>query len=150
MATADRIGVVTTQGTHRRWVLGLAWLLAAVHAATALGKLLDLPGFAAVLGTYRLLPAAVLLPTAILVVLAELAIAAGLLLARLRVAAALAAGALAALNGLVLTATLLRGIDLPNCGCFGVFLARPLSVVSPLEDLVLLALALLLAWGARR
>lgn len=150
MVAADGIGAVATTGTHKRWVVGLAWLLAAVHAATALGKLLDLPGFAAVLGTYQVLPAALLWPAAILVMLAELAIAAGLLLARLRAMAALAAAGLAALNGLVLTATLLRGIDLPNCGCFGVFLARPLSVVSPLEDLLLLALALLLAWGVSR
>lgn len=120
-----------------------------MHAATALGKLLDLPGFAAVLGTYRLLPSAVLLPAAILVVLAELAIAVGLMLGRRQRVAALAAAGLAALNGLVLTVTLLRGIDLPNCGCFGVFLARPLSVLSPLEDLLLLALALVVAWCAR-
>ena len=43
---------------------------------------------------------------------------------------------------------LARGLTLANCGCFGVFLARPLSWESPLEDLVALALCGFLWWLA--
>ena len=123
----------------------LAWLLAALHAATGTGKLLDLPGFVAVLGEYRLLPAALLWPAALGVTGLELGIALGLALPRWRRRAALAAAGLAALNGAVLVLTLWRGIALANCGCFGVFLARPLGWTSPLEDLALVLLALLVA-----
>ena len=123
----------------------LAWLLAALHAATGIGKLLDLPGFAAVLGEYRLLPAALLWPAAMGMTALELGIALGLMLRRWRRRAALAAAALAAVNGAVLVLTLWRGLALVNCGCFGVFLARPLRWTSPLEDLALVVLALLVA-----
>ncbi|MGG5891143.1 MauE/DoxX family redox-associated membrane protein [Falsiroseomonas sp. HC035] len=127
----------------------LAWALAALNGAAALGKALDLPGFVLVLAEYRLVPGALLVPGAILLVLAEAAIAMGLLLPRLRREAALAAAALAAIYGLALTVTLLRGIELRNCGCFGVFLARPLTVFSPLEDVLLVLLALLVAARTR-
>jgi hypothetical protein len=123
----------------------LAWLLAALHAATGIGKLLDLPGFVAVLTQYRLLPAALLWPAAVGVVGVELGIALGLVLPRWQRRAALAAAGLAAFNGAVMVLTLGRGIALENCGCFGVFLARPLRWTSPLEDLALMVLALLLA-----
>lgn len=123
----------------------LAWLLAALHAATGIGKLLDLPGFAAVLGEYRLLPAALHWPAAVGMTALELGIALGLMLRRWRRRAALAAAALAAVNGAVLVLTLWRGLALGNCGCFGVFLARPLRWTSPLEDLALVVLALLVA-----
>lgn len=123
----------------------LAWLLAALHAATGIGKLLDLPGFAAVLGEYRLLPAALHWPAAVGMTALELGIALGLMLRRWRRRAALAAAALAAVNGAVLVLTLWRGLVLGNCGCFGVFLARPLRWTSPLEDLALVVLALLVA-----
>lgn len=123
----------------------LAWLLAALHAATGIGKLLDLQGFAAVLGEYRLLPAALHWPAAVGMTALELGIALGLMLRRWRRRAALAAAALAAVNGAVLMLTLWRGLALVNCGCFGVFLARPLRWTSPLEDLALVVLALLVA-----
>ena len=37
---------------------------------------------------------------------------------------------------------LLRGLEIPNCGCFGVFLARPLTAQTIAEDLVMAALCL--------
>jgi hypothetical protein len=128
----------------------LAWLLAALHLAAALGKVLDLAGFADVLAEYRLFPAAALMPLALGVTLAEAAIALGLVLPGWRPAAALAAGAMALGYGVTLTVTLARGIPLGNCGCFGVFLARPLTPLTPLEDLALLAAALAVWWMAPR
>ncbi|MES2710561.1 MAG: MauE/DoxX family redox-associated membrane protein [Pseudomonadota bacterium] len=123
----------------------LAWVLALVFLATGLGKALDVAGFAAVLGTYRLLPADLLGPVAALVVAVELAIVAGLVRPRWRRGAAVAAALVAAGNATVLVATLARGITLENCGCFGVFLARPLSWAMPAEDLALFALAWVVA-----
>ena len=127
------------------WVTGLAWALAALNLAAASGKLLDLHGFVAVLGEYRLAPAALLLPMAVLVVGLEIGAGIGLLVLGWRRRAALVAAALATVNGIVLSVTLLRGIPLANCGCFGVYLARPLTILSPLEDVALLVAALLVA-----
>jgi hypothetical protein len=127
------------------WVIGLAWALAAVNLAAAAGKLLDLHGFVALLAEYRLAPAALLMPMAVLVVALEILAGIGLLVLSWRRRAALVAAALATVNGIVLTVTLLRGIQLANCGCFGVYLARPLTILSPLEDVALLVAALLVA-----
>ncbi len=132
-----------------RWALALAGLLALVFAATGLGKALDVVGFARILGDFDLFPRALLLPLALAVTLLEFAIAAGLLQAPLRATAALAAMMVAAGNAAVLGLTLARGIALENCGCFGVFWARPLTWVSPLEDGVLLVMAWMV-WRAAR
>lgn len=129
----------------RPWVTGLAFALAALHLATAGAKLLDLRGFAAVLADYRMAPTALLLPLAVAAVVLEVAIGVGLLLPSRRRLAALAAAAMAGLYAVVLSATLARGIPLSNCGCFGVYLARPLTLFSPLEDVALLLAALLVA-----
>lgn len=118
---------------------GLRLSIAFLLAATAVGKLLDVGGFAAVVATYRVLPEALSLPAAGAVPIAELVLAAWLFSAWALPAAAAASvlmhGAYAGLAGL----TLLRGIPVPNCGCFGVFLSRPLTPATILEDLVLLA-----------
>ena len=130
------------------WAVAVAWLLAAVFLATGLGKALDVVGFALVLHDFRIFPDALLMPVALGVIGLEFAIAIGLTRARQRALAALAAGLLAIINALVLSFTLWRGIPLENCGCFGVFLARPLTLYSPLEDVVLLGLACLVRWRA--
>lgn len=69
----------------------LRTLVGFVLLATAAGKLLDLPGFARVLDTYRAFPEALLLPIGAAVVLAELALAVWLLSGRRPFSAALAA-----------------------------------------------------------
>ncbi len=125
-------------------------MLVAIFLATAVGKLLDVPGFAGVLATYRLFPEPLLLPLALLVPLVEVAIAAALAIRPTLRPAAWAAIALALANAAVLSLTLIRGIALENCGCFGVHLARPLRPWTPLEDLVLVALALLALRAAPR
>jgi Methylamine utilisation protein MauE len=125
------------------------WLLVLAFAATALGKLLDLPGFAGVLAGYRLIPAPLLLPLAFSLVAAEAAIAMGLAWRTTLPWAAAGAIALALGNAAVLTLTLARGIALDNCGWFGVFLARPPRPWTPLEDLLLAGLAFLALCAAR-
>lgn len=131
------------------WGMAARWLLALAFLATGLGKALDVAGFAAVLGAYRLLPAGLLLPAAVAITAAELAIAAGLAWRPALRPAAWAGLALALSNAAVLALTLARGIALENCGCFGVFLARPLRPWTPLEDLVLAGLAGLALAGHR-
>ena len=53
---------------------------------------------------------------------------------------ALLAMMLNSLYAIGLIVMLLRGLDLPNCGCYGVFFPQPLRWYSPLEDLVLVGI----------
>lgn len=41
----------------------------------------------------------------------------------------------------LMTTALLRGLQLDNCGCFGVYFPSPLRWYSPLEDLALVAVS---------
>lgn len=125
------------------WRVGAVWLLAAVLFATGLGKALDVAGFAQVLATYQALPPGSESVVAVSVTLLELGLAGALLVPGWRRLAAMGALLLFLGNAVLLSVTLLRGIDLANCGCFGVFLARPLRPWTPLEDLALAGLALL-------
>jgi hypothetical protein len=117
---------------------------------SALGKSLDLAGFVEVLVTYRAMPASFLWPIALMVTGLEWVLG-GWALSGWR----LAAGALAALflyagYALVMTISLVRGLDLANCGCFGVFFPQPLRWYSPLEDLVLVGMCYALRITARK
>ena len=142
-----------TDDTARRrpgYVTALRFFFALLLIATAIGKLLDNRGFAAVVATYQFFPEPLLLPLALALSLAELAVALWLIWGRLLVWAALVlvllhAGYLAWL-GLAYG----RGLDIPNCGCFGVFLARPLTPRMFVEDGLLLAAALVFWRGLRR
>ncbi len=122
----------------------LQTVLGAVILGSAIGKAFDFPGFVAVLVTYRAFPPFSLWPVAIVVTVFE-AVLGGLLLSGRRIReAALASIALNAGYAIWLTISLARGLDLKNCGCFGIFLARPLTWQSPLEDLVMIALSVVL------
>lgn len=126
-----------------RWLLRLG--LGGLILATGVGKALDLPGFVGVLQTYRLgLDPVALQVIAPSISVIEIALGAWILGGwRLR-SAIWVAIALNAAYFLLLTSALLRGLQLPNCGCFGVYFARPLRWHSPLEDLGLIALSMLL------
>jgi hypothetical protein len=91
-----------------------------------------------------------LLPVALIVGLAEVSLAVWLLSGRRVAAAAAATAAMHSGYFLLLATTLLRGIRLENCGCFGVYWPRPLGLSSLAEDLVLTAVALLLWRSAAR
>ena len=119
----------------------LKYTFAALFLLTAVGKLLDNRGFAEVLANYRLFPSSGLLPLAMTISLAELHLGWHLLRrANLtifpQIVLVINCGYFA-MAGL----TLYRGIPLSNCGCFGVFLARPLTVNTLYEDGVLVALS---------
>lgn len=127
-----------------RWFVGL------VLIATGTGKALDIPGFVHVLAAYALLPAWGNILVAYTLPFVELVTGwcflAGV---RLLLAAWIAVG----LHLLFLSAvlgTLWRGIVVANCGCFGVFFARPLTGLTAIEDLVMIGLSLSVLWQARR
>jgi hypothetical protein len=124
--------------------LALQALLGGLMVATAAGKALDVAGFARVIDTYRILPPALLAPVAIAVIVGELLVGAWILSGRRLAAAALLSALIYAAWAALLGVTLLRGLDLPNCGCFGVFLARRLRWYSPIEDVAAVGLSLLL------
>jgi hypothetical protein len=134
----------------KRRRLALRLFLGLVLLATAVGKLLDVEGFARVLATYEAFPEAALRSLAVAVPLLELAIAIWLFSGRLLVAAAAAALALHAVYTVWAAAALLRGLRVPNCGCFGVFFPRPLGWRTVFEDLVLVGLSAWLLALARR
>jgi len=133
-----------------RWLTPvLRTFFCVLMTTTAIGKLLDNRGFAEVIATYQFgIPEPVLLPLALSVSLFELGLGLAIL-ARLKLrgmaqlVVAVHAGYLA-----LAAITNLRGLHLTNCGCFGVFLARPMTWMTVVEDAILLALALGFLWTA--
>lgn len=109
--------------------------------AAGTGKLLDMSGFYPVVASYRLLPEVLVIPSAWALTLGELLLAVWLVWGRWLKWAALAVIAMHLFYLLGVSQALLRGLELDNCGCFGVYLARPLRWYTPLEDLALLVLS---------
>ena len=73
--------------------------------------------------------------------LVELYLAAWLAVGQALALAALASVALHVVFTLWSAVTLLRKIDVPNCGCFGVFFARRLTWRTVAEDVFMLAVS---------
>jgi len=120
------------------WFLQL--FVSIILLASALGKSLDFPGFVEVLRTYQAFPELLLWPLALAITGCELALGVWVLSGwRLR-AGALASAWVNAGYAAWMTISLLRGLELANCGCFGVFFPQPLRWYSPLEDLVLVGM----------
>jgi hypothetical protein len=117
-----------------RFIVGMICL------ASALGKSLDLPGFVEVLGTYRIFPDWGLWLVALGVTGFEWVLALWLLSGWRIESGAFVALILYGVYAAGLVITLVRGLDLPNCGCYGVFFPQPLRWYSPLEDLVLVGM----------
>lgn len=129
------------------YVLTLRFAFAALLLVTAIGKLLDNRGFAAVVGTYQVFPEPLLLPLSLAFSLAELALGLWLLWG-VRLTAAAFGAVLFHLGYLTwLGLAYARGLDIQNCGCFGIFLARPLTPSMFIEDGLLLAAALVFWLG---
>ena len=128
----------------------IRFFLGAIFSASALGKSLDLSAFVDILVTYQIFPDWALWPMALSICGAEWLLAVWMFSGWHISAGALSAIALNGLYATGLTVTLLRGIDLPNCGCYGVFYPQPLRWYSPLEDLVLVGMCYALRRGAQK
>lgn len=126
---------------NKIWANGIRYFITTVLLATGVGKALDIPGFVAVLVTYQAIPGWGLYPVALGMTGIELALSVWLFSGRWLSGAALGSLALHGVFTLWTGVTLLRQIDVPNCGCFGVFLARPLDIWTMVEDLVMVALS---------
>ena len=121
-------------------VWGCRLLIGGVLLASALGKSLDLSGFVDVLVTYRLFPEWSIWPVALGITGIEWGLAVWILVGWQLPTGALMAMMLNGLYAMGLIVTLIRGLDLPNCGCYGVFFPQPLRWYSPIEDLVLVGM----------
>lgn len=124
--------------------------IGAVLLASALGKSLDLPGFVEVLVTYRLFPDGLLWPLALMITGIEWVLAAWILAGWSLATSALIALGLNGAYAMGLIVTLFRGLDLPNCGCYGVFFPQPLRWYSPFEDLVLVGICYAMYSGSQK
>jgi hypothetical protein len=120
----------------------LRWLFALLLAVTGVAKLMDMPGFYAIVAGYQSLPDALVPLASWGLALGELALTGWLALGKRLSAAAICVIVLHIMYLGWLCVALLRGLRLENCGCFGVYWGRPLTWYSPLEDLALLLLAI--------
>lgn len=122
----------------------IRWFFVFLLAASAIGKLADMQGFYAVVKTYVILPD-VMIPVsawalAIVEMLLAICLATGVqLIAATRIVIGLH---FVYLTWLVIALT--RGLQISNCGCFGTYWPRPLTWLTPIEDLILLALAIVM------
>jgi hypothetical protein len=112
--------------------------------SSAAGKALDMPGFYGIVATYQLLPFWLIPLASWALTLLEFALGFALLFRQTWLMAAAMLLPLHVFYLLGLSQALLRGLTLTNCGCFGVYWARPLSAYSILEDICLLLLAVFL------
>lgn len=122
----------------------LVVLIGGVLLIAAIGKLLNIRHFAEVLTQWQLFPTWSLLALGVVASLAELLLAVWLFSGwHLRQAAIVAV--LFHLGYVVATVvTLLRGIRLSDCGCFGIFFPHPLDWIMAFEDTGFAALSFLL------
>lgn len=111
--------------------------MALLLLASATGKLFDLQGYAAVLRTYELLPQAAIMPTAIAMPLLELFLSLWIFSGIKLEFSALAALLLHVVFTVVTVVSNLRELDIPNCGCFGIYWARPMTWGTVVENLIL-------------
>lgn len=110
-------------------------------AASSLAKLADMPGFYAVIRSYQLLALDWVAAAGWLLVAVELLLAVWLCTGKGLV---WSTGVLVGLHVVYfvwLSIALLRGLNIPNCGCFGVYFPRPLTPYTLLEDVALLTVA---------
>jgi uncharacterized membrane protein YphA (DoxX/SURF4 family) len=122
----------------------LRYFIASILLFTGLGKLLDIPGFVLVLKTYQAIPDWGLYPIAVGTTLLELRISEWLFRDKSLLLGSAASLLLHSVFTLWAMATLIRGVHVPNCGCFGVFLARPLTILTVIEDIVMVIASLVL------
>jgi uncharacterized membrane protein YphA (DoxX/SURF4 family) len=138
----NRIKVVTTSG--------IRWFFVLLLAASAIGKLADMQGFYDVIESYAILPHAMVVASAWALAIVELLLAICLGIGIQKVATAFSVIALHFVYLTWLIIALTRESTIPNCGCFGVYWARPLTWFTPFEDVILLTLAIIMWRNQKR
>jgi uncharacterized membrane protein YphA (DoxX/SURF4 family) len=124
-------------------------LLGLILLAASIAKLSNLPGFVAILHSYRFLPQGLHWPAAVIIVVSEVVIGSWLCWGRHPRPAAWSSLALHGSYAGFAAIMLLRKVPIINCGCFGSYLARPLSWMTVGQNLFLAVLSLLLVRLAR-
>ncbi|HMQ11562.1 MAG TPA: hypothetical protein PKC21_09565 [Oligoflexia bacterium] len=124
----------------------IRYLFVLIYLTTSLGKLLDNRGFAQAITAYQL-PGlgqmnGFVLSFALAFSLFELFLAYALTTGKKLLVTAYAVLAVQLMYLVLALVTLYRGITIDNCGCFGVFLQRPLTTATVYEDLLLLIMAI--------
>ena len=128
----------------------LRWAFALLLFTAGAGKLADLRGFYEIVAAYRALPEWIVPVAACGLALGELALAAWLASGRARPTAASVLILLHVGYLFWISAAAIRGLEIANCGCFGVYWPRPLTALTFVEDAVLIALAVVLRVFERR
>lgn len=147
----SRLNIGAPEAVWRKWArVAIVVLIGGTLFLAGIGKLLDNRHFAEVLAQWRLFPELILLPLGVATSLAELALAAWLFSGWRLAQAALAAVAFHLVYVAATVITLLRGIRLPDCGCFGILFPHALDWTMAIEDLVLAGICLALYLIARR
>jgi len=127
----------------------IAGLIGCVLLLAAIGKLLDNRHFAEVLSQWQLFPRWSLLPLGVVTSVAELVLAIWLF-SGWKLAGAALLSVLFHLGYTIATIlTLLRGIRLSDCGCFGILFPHPLNWAMAVEDIGFAALSFILYLLAR-
>lgn len=117
-------------------------LIAGTLLLAAIGKLLDNRYFAEILAQWRLFPNWSLLGLGVLLSLSELLLALWLFSGWRLAEAALLAVLFHVSYVLGTLITVLRGIRLPDCGCFGILFPHPLDWMMVFQDMALGVLCL--------
>jgi uncharacterized membrane protein YphA (DoxX/SURF4 family) len=138
--------VVSFRRKLLRW--SLQFFIGGIIFLSALGKSLDMPGFIEVLKTYQAFPPSMLRPFAFSITGIEFLLGVWILSGYRLPLSALVGALLNTLYAGWAVITLLRGLTLSNCGCFGVFFPQPVTWLTPIEDLVLVAMCVMLAYLA--
>ena len=147
--TANRVHDVRARIMKNALVSVLRYFFVLLLLASAIGKLLDMPGFQAVVMTYQALPLSIVPMASWALALLEMGLGLWLLHGTCKVRCAFAVLLLHILYLSWLSFALLRDLQIPNCGCFGVFFPRPLTIYTLAEDSVLIVLAIALWWLLR-
>ncbi len=132
---------------HQLCVTLTRWFFILLLAISGTAKLLDLVGFFAVVETFKVLPIAMIPMAALGLAMLELTLAVWLVLSKIPASRKMVAACVIVLHiGYLvwLTVAYARGLQISNCGCFGVYWPRPLTMGSLVEDAVLILLALYL------
>ncbi len=120
--------------SHSKVYLFIRIFFIVLLAASAIGKLANMTGFYLVVETYQAIPKGFIAMISWGLVSLELGLAVALLAGQYLKTVSAMVFLLHGLYFVWLTVALARGLDIQNCGCFGVYFARPLTLHTLLED----------------